>query len=47
MIGDTGVYLTTTAGELSAVRYSWNASGAEKAYTVYNTTDNSIDFIFI
>lgn len=45
--GDTGVYLTTTAGELSAVRHSWNASGTEKAYTIYNTTDDSIDFVFI
>ena len=45
--GDTGVYLTTTAGELSATRHSWNVSGTEKAYTVYNTTDDSIDFIFI
>lgn len=45
--GDTGVYLTTTAGELSAVRHSWNVSGTEKAYTVYNTTDDSIDFVFI
>ena len=45
--GDTGVYLTTTAGELSATRYSWNVSDTEKAYTVYNTTDDSIDFIFI
>jgi len=45
--GDTGVYLTTTAGELSAVRHSYNVNGTEKAYTCYNTTDNSIDFIFI
>ena len=45
--GDTGVYLTTTAGELSAVRHSWNVSGTEKAYTTYNSTDDSIDFVFI
>jgi len=45
--GDTGVYLTTTAGELSAARHSWNVSGTEKAYTIYNTTDDSIDFVFI
>ena len=44
---DTGVYVTTTAGELSAARHSWNASGTEKAYTIYNTTDDSIDFVFI
>jgi len=47
LTGDTGVYLTATAGELSAARYSWNVSGAEKAYTVYNATDDSIDFVFI
>ena len=45
--GDTGVYITTTAGEFSAVRHSYNVSGTEKAYTTYNTTDDSIDFIFI
>lgn len=47
LTGDTGIYLTTTAGELSAVRHSWNISGAEKAYTTYNSTDDSIDFIFV
>ena len=47
LTGDTGVYLTTTVGELSAIRHSWNVSGTEKAYTVYNTTDDSIDFVFI
>lgn len=45
--GDTGVYITTTAGEFSAVRHSYNVSGTEKAYTTYNSTDNSIDFIFL
>ena len=45
--GDTGVYLTTTAGELSAVRYSINASGTEKVRLEYNSTDDSLDFVFI
>jgi len=44
---DIGVYVTTTAGEISAVRHSYNASGLEKAYTRYNTTTDAIDFIFI
>jgi len=44
---DTGIYTTTTAGELSAVRHSYNVSGTEKAYTTYNSTDDSIDFIFL
>ena len=44
---DTGIYATTTAGELSTVRHSFNISGTEKAYMCYNTTDDSIDFIFV
>lgn len=47
LTGDTGVYLTTTAGELSAYRYSWHYSTTERAYTLWNDTDQSIDFIFI
>lgn len=47
LLGDGGIYATTTSGELSAVRHSYNVSGTEKAYTCYNATDNSIDFIFI
>ena len=43
---DTGVYITNVAGEISALRHSWNYSSAEKAYTYYNNTDNSIDFVF-
>ena len=43
---DTGVYVTTTAGELSAVRHTLNVSGTDKAFMTYNSTDNSIDFIF-
>ena len=45
--GDSNVYLTATAGELSAVRHSYNVSGTEKAYSYYNTTLNSIDFVFV
>ena len=45
--GDTGVYLTATAGEFSAVRHSYNVAGAERAYTHYNMTDQSIDFVFV
>lgn len=44
---DTGVFVTTTAGELSSVRYAYNVSGTGKAYTTYNTTDDCIDFIFV
>ena len=47
LIGDTGIYATTTAGELSAVRHSFNVSGTEKAYITYNSTDNSLDFVFV
>ena len=45
--GDTGVYLTATAGEFSAVRHSYNVAGVERAYTHYNMTDQSIDFVFV
>ena len=45
-VADTGVYLTATAGEISAVRHSFNVSGTEKAYMAYNNTTDSIDFIF-
>lgn len=45
-VADTGVYLTETAGELSAVRHSFNSSGTEKAYLTFNTTTNALDFIF-
>ena len=46
-VGDTGVYLTSTAGELSAVRHSFNSAGSEKAYISYNTTTNALDFVFV
>lgn len=46
-VADTGVYLTATAGEISATDYSLNVSGAEKAYMKYNTTTNAIDFVFV
>lgn len=43
VIGDTGVYLTTTAGQLNATTYLVN----EKVRMEYNSTDQSLDFIFI
>ena len=43
MIGDTGVYLTTTAGQLNATTYLVN----EKVRLEYNSTDQSLDFIFV
>lgn len=46
-VADTGVYLTATAGEVSAVRHSFNSSGTEKAYITYNTSTNALDFVFI
>ena len=46
-VADTGVYLTATAGEVSAVRHSFNSSGTEKAYITFNTTTNALDFIFV
>lgn len=46
-VADTGVYLTAIAGELSAVRHSFNVSGTEKAYMIYNSTTNAIDFVFV
>lgn len=47
LTGDTGVYLTTTAGELSALRYSLHYGSVEKAHLIYNNTDDSIDFVFV
>ena len=47
LTGDTGVYLTTTPGELSAFRYSLHYGSVEKAHLVYNNTDDSIDFVFV
>ena len=44
---DTGVYATSTEGELSAVRHSYNEAGVEKAYTIFNASTASIDFVFI
>lgn len=42
-IADTGVYLTTTAGEINAVQYKIN----EKSYISYDTTVDAIGFTFI
>ena len=47
--GDTLVYLTTTAGQLSAKSYSINdgaATPTEKVHLEWNSTDSSLDFIF-
>jgi len=43
MTGDTGVYLTTTTGQLNATSYLVN----EKVRMEYNSTNQSLDFIFI
>lgn len=45
--GDTGVYLTTSVGELSAAQYSINSGGTEKVKLQYNSTSQSLDFIFV
>lgn len=47
---DTGVYVTTTAGQLSALHYSVHdgtATPAEKVKLEWNSTDSSLDFVFI
>lgn len=41
-IADTGVYLTTTAGQLNAKTYKVD----EEVTLQYNTTTKSLDFIF-
>jgi len=47
LTGDSGVYLTTTPGELSAYRYSWHYGTTEYAYSAWNDGDECIDFIFV
>jgi len=42
LIGDTGVYLTTTSGQINATSYKVN----EKVTLQWNSTDSSLDFIF-
>lgn len=44
---DTGVYVTATAGELSAVKHSFNVSGTEKATMQYDNDIESIVFSFV
>ena len=47
---DTGVYVTTVAGELSALKYSVHDTSStpiEKVRIEWNSTDLSLDFIFI
>lgn len=46
---DTGVYVTTTAGELSALKYSvhdTSSTPVEKVQLVWNSTDSTLDFVF-
>lgn len=48
--GDTKVYLTTTTGELSALKYSvhdTSATPVEKVRMEWNSNDDSLDFIFV
>ena len=42
-VAETGIYMTTTAGELNATQYKIN----EKAYMHYITTDDAIGFTFV
>ena len=44
---DTGVYVTATAGELSAVKHSFNVGGTEKARMQYDNDIESIVFSFV
>lgn len=42
LLADTGVYLTTTAGELNATQFKVN----EHCTMKYNSTKSSLDFVF-
>ncbi len=42
-IADTGVYLTTTSGQMNATSYKV----AEKVILQYNETTNALDFVFV
>lgn len=46
-ITDTGVYLDITASRLTAGSLAWHVNSTAKAYTQYNSTDDSIEFNFI
>jgi hypothetical protein len=48
-VNRTGAYLyiNPNTNTLSAVRFMYNVSGTEKAYTTYNSTDDAIDFVFV
>lgn len=46
-IADTGVYLDTTASRLTSGSFAWHVNSTAKAYTQYNSTDDSIEFNFI
>ena len=41
------VFANASTGSVSAQRHTWNTDGIDKAYTAWNATDESIDFIFI
>ena len=41
-VAETGIYMTTTAGELNATQYKVN----EAVTLQYNATTKSLDFIF-
>ena len=50
LTGDTGVYLTTTAGELSALKYSVHdttSTPVEKVRMEWNSTTQSLNFVFV
>lgn len=40
------IFANPSTGAVSAVQHTWNVAGTNKAYTAYNSTDDSIDFIF-
>lgn len=46
LTGDTGVYLWTDAGSLSAKSYMVNDGTSERVVLQWNSTDQSLDFVF-
>lgn len=40
------VYANPSTGSVSAVRHTLNVGGTDKAYMVFNSTTNAIDFVF-
>ena len=41
------IFANPSTGAVSSVQHIWNVSGTNKAYTAYNSTDDSIDFVFV